>query len=77
MLSKMLNQIIDEFKYNLNDFYILVDNVLETPTSSCISSKSLNIPIIGITGSNGKTTSKELITDIFQLSLIFIYKRKL
>ena len=55
--------IIDEEKYNLNEKYILVDNVLETLQQLAVYHReTLNIPIIGITGSNGKTTSKELIT---------------
>lgn len=41
---------------------LLVDNVLETLQQLAnYHRKQLNIPVIGITGSNGKTTNKELI----------------
>ncbi|SDY02241.1 UDP-N-acetylmuramoyl-tripeptide--D-alanyl-D-alanine ligase [Lutibacter oricola] len=53
--------IIDEKKYeSLNT--ILVNNVLETLQELAnFHRKQLNIPIISLTGSNGKTTTKELI----------------
>lgn len=42
--------------------YLLVDDVLAAlQEMACMHRKSLNIPVIGITGSNGKTTTKELI----------------
>ena len=54
--------IIDEAKYKINEQYILVDNVLKTLQDLAIFHRNtLNIPIIGITGTNGKTTTKELI----------------
>lgn len=54
--------VIDEKEYKLNDKYILVNNVLSTLQELAIyHRKQLNIPIIGITGTNGKTTTKELI----------------
>jgi UDP-N-acetylmuramoyl-tripeptide--D-alanyl-D-alanine ligase len=54
--------IIDEELNELNDRYILVDDVLDTLQKlSTYHREFLNIPIIAITGSNGKTTSKELI----------------
>ncbi|MBI2280191.1 MAG: UDP-N-acetylmuramoyl-tripeptide--D-alanyl-D-alanine ligase [Bacteroidetes bacterium] len=54
--------IIDNKKYCSSDKCILVDNVLETLQELAnYHRKQLNIPIIGITGSNGKTTTKELI----------------
>ena len=57
--------IIDEKEYYTNERTILVDNVL-----SCLQNlanhhrKQLDIPFIGITGTNGKTTSKELINAV-------------
>lgn len=54
--------IIDEEQPDANDRYILVDNVLDTLQQlSTYHRQHLNIPIFAITGSNGKTTSKELI----------------
>lgn len=53
--------IIDEAEFQ-NDHSILVDNVLETLQELASYHRSyLNIPIIALTGSNGKTTTKELI----------------
>ena len=54
--------VVDEKKYQTNNKIILVDNVLETLQKLAnYHRKQLNIPIIGLTGSNGKTTTKELI----------------
>jgi UDP-N-acetylmuramoyl-tripeptide--D-alanyl-D-alanine ligase len=54
--------VIDEEKYRLNEKFILVDNVLSTlQTLANYHRNVLNIPIVGLTGSNGKTTTKELI----------------
>lgn len=57
--------IIDEQEYKLNDKHILVDNVLETLQElAAYHRKQLSIPFIGITGTNGKTTTKELINAV-------------
>jgi len=54
--------IVDEALDESNERYILVDDVLETLQKlSTYHRKFLKIPILAITGSNGKTTSKELI----------------
>lgn len=54
--------IIDEAGYHKNSQTILVDNVLETLQELASYHRTfLNIPIIALTGSNGKTTTKELI----------------
>ena len=54
--------IIDEPKYKTNDRYLVVDDVLTTLQDLARQYRStLKIPVIGITGSNGKTTTKELI----------------
>ena len=53
--------IIDEAAQITDDRFILVENVLETLQKLANHHrKQLKIPIIGINGSNGKTTSKEL-----------------
>ncbi|WP_026753870.1 UDP-N-acetylmuramoyl-tripeptide--D-alanyl-D-alanine ligase [Sediminibacter sp. Hel_I_10] len=55
--------IIDNAKYLVNDHCILVENVLQTLQDLATHHRNqLNIPILALTGSNGKTTTKELIT---------------
>jgi len=58
--------ILDDKNYWKNDSrYILVNNVLETLQQLAKHHrKQFNIPTIGITGTNGKTTTKELITTV-------------
>jgi len=59
--------IIDEKKYADNKQYILVDNTLQTLQSLAkYHRKQFNIPFIGIAGSNGKTTTKELIKSVLR-----------
>lgn len=54
--------IVDEKEYKTSESIILVDNVLETLQKLAKYHRNqLGIPIIGLTGSNGKTTTKELI----------------
>ena len=54
--------IIDEEEYVRNKQSILVDDVLQTLQQLAqYHREQLKMPIIGITGTNGKTTSKELI----------------
>ncbi|NEW80363.1 MAG: UDP-N-acetylmuramoyl-tripeptide--D-alanyl-D-alanine ligase [Gelidibacter sp.] len=57
--------VIDEEKYKTNANAILVENVLETLQKLAnFHRKQLDIPIISLTGSNGKTTTKELINAV-------------
>ncbi|MDP3466971.1 MAG: UDP-N-acetylmuramoyl-tripeptide--D-alanyl-D-alanine ligase [Daejeonella sp.] len=57
--------IIDDKKYAVNEHFILVSDVLETLQDLArFHRKQLSIPVIGITGSNGKTTTKELIRSV-------------
>ncbi|MCD0487390.1 UDP-N-acetylmuramoyl-tripeptide--D-alanyl-D-alanine ligase [Pedobacter sp. MC2016-14] len=54
--------IIDNAAYEADSHFILVDNVLQTLQDLARHHrKQLTIPVIGLTGSNGKTTTKELI----------------
>jgi UDP-N-acetylmuramoyl-tripeptide--D-alanyl-D-alanine ligase len=54
--------IIDEKEFDLNDRTIVVDDVLSTLQELAkLHRQQLNIPVIAITGSNGKTTTKELV----------------
>ncbi|NND78215.1 MAG: UDP-N-acetylmuramoyl-tripeptide--D-alanyl-D-alanine ligase [Flavobacteriales bacterium] len=58
--------IIDEAEYVQGDKYILVDNVLETLQALANTHrKQMGATIFGITGSNGKTTTKELMYSVF------------
>jgi len=53
--------IVDEEKYVLDERFILVQDSLKCLQELAnFHRKKLNCPIIGITGTNGKTTSKEL-----------------
>jgi UDP-N-acetylmuramoyl-tripeptide--D-alanyl-D-alanine ligase len=55
--------IIDEQEYKKDDKTVLVDDVLSTLQKlATFHRRRMLIPIIGITGSNGKTTTKELIS---------------
>ena len=57
--------IVDEEKYKTKENMILVDNVLETlQLLANYHRKQLQTTIIGLTGSNGKTTTKELINAV-------------
>lgn len=57
--------IIDEKEYLLSEKTILVDDVLQTLKNIAnIHRKTLGIPILAITGTNGKTTTKELVAAV-------------
>ena len=54
--------VVDNENYKINHQTILVENVLKTLQNLSTHHRTkLNIPIIALTGSNGKTTTKELI----------------
>ena len=62
--------IVDEKEYHIHKNTILVNNALKTLQDLATYHRNqLNIPLIGITGSNGKTTSKELIKAILNSEL--------
>lgn len=57
--------IIDESEYHLDERTILVDDVLTALQQVAGKYReTFHIPFIGITGSNGKTTTKELMRDV-------------
>jgi UDP-N-acetylmuramoyl-tripeptide--D-alanyl-D-alanine ligase len=57
--------IVDDATFATDDRCILVDDVLSTLQALARHHRSqLNIPVIGLTGSNGKTTTKELINAV-------------
>jgi UDP-N-acetylmuramoyl-tripeptide--D-alanyl-D-alanine ligase len=62
--------IIDEKEYDVHKNTILVNNALKTLQDLATYHRNqLNIPLIGITGTNGKTTSKELINAVLSSEL--------
>jgi len=57
--------IIDNPAYQLNEKYIVVDDVLAALQDLARHHRrQINIPVIGITGTNGKTTTKDLINAV-------------
>lgn len=57
--------IIDNPEYRLGEKYLLVDDVLTALQDLARHHRrKLSIPVIGLTGSNGKTTTKELINAV-------------
>ncbi|PCI31757.1 MAG: UDP-N-acetylmuramoyl-tripeptide--D-alanyl-D-alanine ligase [Flavobacteriaceae bacterium] len=59
--------VIDNKKHKTSEQHIVVDDVLSTLQALAKHHRSvLNIPIIGLTGSNGKTTTKELIKCVLE-----------
>ncbi len=62
--------IVDEEEYAIDDRFILVDDVL-----TCLQNlakehrRALGIPILAITGTNGKTTTKELVNEVLKQKL--------
>ncbi len=66
--------IIDEAEYKKDDRYILVDDCLQTFKDLAREHRrQFNIPVIGITGTNGKTTTKELIATVLQKKANVLY----
>ena len=57
--------VIDEAEYAADDRYIVVPDVLTTLQQLANEHrKALGTPIVGITGTNGKTTTKELVATV-------------
>ena len=66
--------VIDEAQYALDDRYILVPDVLTTLQQLAREHRrALNTPIIGITGTNGKTTTKELVATVLSKKYNVLY----
>lgn len=61
--------VIDEIQHSKGKQFILVENVLETLQELAKFHRNyLDLPIIALTGSNGKTTTKELINSVLSQS---------
>lgn len=57
--------VVDEEEYKVNDRILLVDDVLKALQDLAnYHRRQLQVPIIALTGSNGKTTTKELINAV-------------
>lgn len=57
--------IVDQAEFAIDNRFILVDDTLKSLQDIArLHRKRLKIPVIGITGSNGKTTSKELLNSV-------------
>ncbi|MFY1613405.1 UDP-N-acetylmuramoyl-tripeptide--D-alanyl-D-alanine ligase [Macellibacteroides fermentans] len=66
--------VIDNPDYITGDRTILVDNVLKTLQQLAHRHrKALGTPVIGITGSNGKTTTKELLAAVLSTKYNLLY----
>jgi UDP-N-acetylmuramoyl-tripeptide--D-alanyl-D-alanine ligase len=63
--------IIDDPAFQINEHTILVDDVLSTLQQLARHHRQqFDFPFIGITGSNGKTTSKELVTAVLKQKFV-------
>jgi len=59
--------VVDEAEFAIDNRFILVENVLETLQKlATYHRKKLGTKILGITGTNGKTTTKELIAAVLK-----------
>ena len=68
--------IIDEAAFKVNDQTILVEDALTTMQHLATYHRlQLDIPIIAITGTNGKTTTKELVTAVLSKMVMSIMTR--
>lgn len=66
--------VVDEAEYAIDKRFVLVDNVLKSLQNLARRHRQmLETPIIGITGTNGKTTTKELIATVLKKKYNVLY----
>lgn len=60
--------VIDDERYKVDDRCVVVDDVLLTLQELArYHRQQISIPVIGITGTNGKTTTKELVREVLSM----------